>query len=279
VPWAPELFSAPALARVWEDERRRRLALVPFFEGLMTGETGALVESFGDVPQLHHPIRGRVMGVDAFARFATETARRLAEGDAVAEDVDFVITPGRGVEELVLHVEGDDGRVALPIAIATDRDRHGRIAEQRMYFSTWPLTGGHAIRAPLLQPGGDVHLDGVVGDYHRALTAGDAEAAVATFEPDASVREPAGASYTHRGTDALRALYELFFSGGGGIALEHCAVTDDGRACALEYNVVAWGRTEMRPQAGLAVYVRGESGRLAAARIYDDADPPLVAPA
>jgi hypothetical protein len=52
-------------------------------------------------------------------------------------------------------------------------------------------------------------------------------------------------------------------------------VTDDGRVCALEYNVVAWGGTPMPPQAGIAVYLRGDSGRLAAARIYDDADPPL----
>jgi hypothetical protein len=37
----------------------------------------------------------------------------------------------------------------------------------------------------------------------------------------------------------------------------------------------ALGRTELPPQAGVAVYVRGESGKLAAARIYDDADPPL----
>lgn len=73
----------------------------------------------------------------------------------------------------------------------------------------------------------------------------------------------------------MAALYELFFSGGGGISLEHCALTDDGRSCALEYNVVRWGRTEMAPQAGLAVYVRGATGKLASARIYDDADPPL----
>ena len=53
-------------------------------------------------------------------------------------------------------------------------------------------------------------------------------------------------------------------------------MTDDARACALEYNVVAWGRTTLPPQAGLAVYVRGDSGKLAAARIYDDADPPLT---
>ncbi len=46
-------------------------------------------------------------------------------------------------------------------------------------------------------------------------------------------------------------------------------------ACALEYNVVRWGRSELPPEAGVAVYVRGPSGKLAAARIYDDADPPL----
>jgi hypothetical protein len=62
------------------------------------------------------------------------------------------------------------------------------------------------------------------------------------------------------------ALYELFFSNGGGIPLEHCAVTDDGRSCALEYNVVRWGRTELPPEAGLAVYVRGTTGKLASAR-------------
>ena len=51
--------------------------------------------------------------------------------------------------------------------------------------------------------------------------------------------------------------------------------TDDGAACAIEYNAVRWGRTEIPPQAGVAVYVRGRSGLLSAARIYDDVDPPL----
>ena len=62
------------------------------------------------------------------------------------------------------------------------------------------------------------------------------------------MREPAGDAHVHRGTDELRALYERFFSNGGGIPLEHCTVTDDGRACALEYNVVAWGRTPCPPK-------------------------------
>jgi SnoaL-like domain len=276
VPWLPELFSAPALARIWEDQRRRRLALVPFFPGLMTGETKALIESFAGEPEVHHPVRGRIKGAAAFERFAIETTTWLAELNATVADVDFVLTPSRGIEELVLEVDGDQGRVELPVAVASDHDERGLIVEQRLYFSRWPLTGGHAIRPPLLQPNASLEESGIVGDYQLALAAGDAEAAVAAFEADGYFREPAGGTYIHRGTDELRAHYDLLFSNGGGIPLEHCAVTDDDRACALEYNVVAWGRTAMAPQAGIAVYVRGESGKLAAARVYDDTDPPLA---
>ena len=98
---------------------------------------------------------------------------------------------------------------------------------------------------------------------------------VAVFEADGYAREPAGGRFVHRGRDELRAFYAHLFSNDGGIALEHCTLVDDGRACALEYNVVRWGKTELAPEAGVAVYVRGESGKLAAARIYDDVDPPL----
>ncbi len=92
--------------------------------------------------------------------------------------------------------------------------------------------------------------------------------------PALLAREPAGGEYVHTGPDGLRGFYERLFSNDGGIQLEHCAVIDDKRACALEYNVVRWGQPELPPEAGLAVYVRGQSGKLAAARIYDDVDPP-----
>jgi hypothetical protein len=140
-----------------------------------------------------------------------------------------------------------------------------------MYFSSWPLTGGHAIRPPVLQPSPGLDEPDVVGDYQRALAAGDADAVMAAFEPDASVREPGGRAYTHHGADELRALYERFFSNGGGIPLEHCAVTDDGRACALEYNLVGQGTTRPAPQAGACVFVRGQRGKVATVRLYDDA--------
>ena len=96
---------------------------------------------------------------------------------------------------------------------------------------------------------------------------------MAAFEPDGSVREPATVA-VHGGRDGLRAFYGRMFSRGGGIVQRHCAILGDEGVCALEYNVVRWGKTELLPEAGVAVYVRGQSGKLAAARIYDDVNPP-----
>ena len=154
----------------------------------------------------------------------------------------------------------------MPFALVADHPAGERIEELRLYWSTWPLTGRHADRPPLLQPDPDLHPADVVGEYQRALAAGDLDAVVAAFEPDGYARERRRAPVRPPGTDGLRAFFERLFSNGGGIPLEHCAVVDDGRACALEFNVVRWGRTELPPQPGVAVYVRGSSGKLAAAR-------------
>jgi hypothetical protein len=275
MPWVPELFSAPVLARLEEKWQRETLPALPYFDGLMAGEPDALVESFAGEPELHDPTRGRIKGTRAFESFATEMNAWLEQHNASVEDVEQVVT-GRGAfGEVVLHFDGETGRVALPVAIVADRQPDGRIDEVRVYSSSWPVTGRHAIRPPLLQRDPELTASDVVAEYQRALSAGDVDAIVATFEPDAYVREPAGGDFVHRGRDGLRAFYELLFSNDGGIPLEHCALVDDGRACALEYNVVRWGKTELSPQAGVAVYVRGQSGKLAAARIYDDCDPPL----
>jgi SnoaL-like domain len=273
MPWAPELFSAPVLERL-EEKRQRELVRVPYFDGLLAGELDALVKSFAVVPELHDPIRGRVKGTRSFEAFASETSSWLRRLNVSVEDVEHVIAERHGFEEVVLHFDGQHGRVALPVAVVADLQADGPIEELRIYFSNWPLTGRHAHRPPLLQPDPELAEGDVVGEYQRALAAGDAEAIASTFEPDGYAREPAGAGHLHSGQDALRSFYELLFSNGGGIPLEHCAAIDDGRSCALEYNVVRWGETELPPQAGVAVYERGAGGKLAAARIYDDADPP-----
>jgi SnoaL-like domain len=272
MPWIPELFSATAVEHLHEKHRP-----VPYFDGLVAGEPDALIRSFAGEPELHHPIAGRVRGAAAFRHFVEQTNHWIADSHVEREAVGVILTDHRAVEEVVLHVDARGGRVELPIAVVADRRPDGRLLELRVYFSTWPLYGTHSRRPPLLHPTTNVEEADVVGEYQRALAAGDAEAVVDAFEPDAYAREPAGGEYVHRGHDGLREMFELFFSNGGGIPLEHCSATDDGRACALEYNVVRWGRTEMLPEAGVAVYVRGDSGKLAAARIYDDSEPPFEA--
>lgn len=278
MPWAPELFSAPALARVEEHRRRDALVSVPFFDGVMTGELDALVRSFAGQPELHHPFRGRIAGERAFEAFATQLDEWLRQRNVSVEEIETARVAQRGFDEVVLHLDADGRRVDLPVAIVADKRSDGRILELRMYFSSWPLTGRHANRPPVLQPDAQVRESDIVAEYQRALSTGDVEAIVSAFEPDGYAREPAGGEWIHQGSDGLRGFYELLFSNGGGIPLEHCALVDDGRACALEYNVIRWGRTALMPQAGVAVYVRGESGKLAAARIYDDVDPPIPTP-
>jgi hypothetical protein len=277
MPCPPELFSVPALQRL-EEMRGRELVTVPFFDGLMTGELDALIRSFAGVPELHHPIRGRIRGRRAFEAYAIATKAWLNQRNVLVEEVEFVVGERSSCGEAILHLDGESGRVGLPVANVTDRQSNGRIEELRIYYSSWPLGGRHTNRPPVLQPDPDLRESDVVAEYQDALAAGDLEAILATFEPDGYAREPAGSEYVHRGPDGLRAFYGLLFSNGGGIPLEHCAVIDDKRACALEYNVVRWGKTELPPEAGVAVYVRGQAGRLAAARIYDDVNAPLDSP-
>ena len=274
MPWIPELFSTPVLQRV-QEKWQRELGSVPFFDGLLAGEFDALVGSFAGEPELHHPVRGRIRGTRPFEIYVTETNAWLRQRNVSIEDVEYVAAGGRGFMEVVLHLDGETGRVDVPVAVVADKLSDGRIDEVRIYYSSWPLTGRHANRPPLLQPDPELREPDVVAEYQRALAAGDVDAIVASFEPDGYAREPAGGEYIYEDPERLRAFYELLFSNDGGIPLEHCALIDDNRACALEYNVVRWGQTELPPQAGIAVYARGQSGRLAAARIYDDVDPPL----
>ena len=75
------------------------------------------------------------------------------------------------MEEVILRLDSEDGRVELPTAIGADREPDGQLNKLRVYFSTWPLTGGHAIRSPLLQPDPESREADVVGEYQRALAA------------------------------------------------------------------------------------------------------------
>jgi hypothetical protein len=164
MPFIPELFSAPVLARI-EERRHARLTAVPFFDGLLTGQIDALVASFADEPEVHQPVRGRIKGVSAFERFVTDTTTWMAESGVTVEDVDSLLTPARGVGEFVLHVDSDAGPIELPMALAADLDPQARMTELRIYYSRWPLSGVRGVLPPLLQPDPDLHAPDVVGEF------------------------------------------------------------------------------------------------------------------
>jgi hypothetical protein len=275
MPWAPEIAIGSAYAARHQQLRERR-ATIPFYDGVQQLDADALLGSWAGEPDLDDPRHGRVRGADAFREWVAEAKRWLADEQASTRAVDLIVTARRTVEEVALDLTIEGERRELPVAVVAERTDRGLLTAVRIYHSLWPLTGGHEVRAPLLQRDPELTMPDVIGEYQRALANGDLEAILATYTDDAVVREPAGGEYVYSGKDELRRIYGLQFANGGGIPLEHCALTDDGRAGALEYNVVRWGRTPMTPQAGLAVYVRGPAGRLAVGRIYDDAEPPAA---
>jgi hypothetical protein len=275
MPWAPEIATGSAYgARL--DRLRERRAAIPFYDGLQQLEGDALLGSWAGEPDVADPRQGRVRGAAAFRAWVDASKRWLADVQASTRPVDLIVTARRTVEEVALDVTIDGGRRELPVAVVAERTDRGLLTAVRVYHSLWPLTGGHEVRAPLLARDPELRMPDVIGEYQRALAGGDLEAVLASYADDAVVREPAGGDYVYSGKQELRRIYGLQFANGGGISLEHCALTDDGRAGALEYNVVRWGRTAVTPQAGVAVYVRAPSGRLAAGRIYDDAEPPAA---
>jgi hypothetical protein len=272
MPWFPELSPPPPLAQ----HGANTPPIVPFYDGVLRMEPERLLASWAGRPNLDEPRAGHVEGADAFLEWVRQTRRWLLNADAAIRPVCVIVTPVRAVEEVVLELSLGGERRELPVAAVAERNPDGELTAIRVYHSLWPLVRSHEIRPPLLSRDPDLTVPDVVGDYQRALAAGDLEGVLATYEDDAVVREPAGGPYAYTGKENLRRIYTLMFVDGAGIPLELCAMTDDGQACALEYNVVRWGATALPPQAGVAVYQRGDSGRLAYGRIYDDVAPPAA---
>jgi len=274
MPWFPEFSTAAELARREARAAGRADPVAQYFEALNEGDAHALETVWPGEVVIYDPRAGEVRGHQQVRRFVKQNQAWLAGRHARIETVASLSVDGRAVVELLAHLADDDGReVAWPIAVVAESP-DDRSVVFRTYCSQWPVDGQRHLRPPILEPGHAEPGD-VVGRYLGALAAGDAEGIVNTFEPDGYFREPIGPHYVHRGTPALRSLFTSYFSAGGGIGLEHCAVTDDGVCCALESIYVRWGSHDVPAQAGLGIFERGPDGLLAAVRVYDDLEPPV----
>ena len=90
-------------------------------------------------------------------------------------EVEYVVAGRRGFAEVVLHLDGEAAPLDLPVAVVSEKQADGRIVELRIYNSSWPLTGRHTNRPPLLQPDPELRETDVVAEYQRALSAGDVD--------------------------------------------------------------------------------------------------------
>ena len=169
--------------------------------------------------------------------------------------------------------------VTTVVEHATSADGTGGtlITGARLYYPAYPLTGGGTDRPRTLPSNASAATAGAVAVYQAALRAGDAEAVAGTFEPDGYFREPSGAYHAGARSGVLDNFRTFFgLGGGGGIDLEHCAVTSDGVAYVLEYVCVGWGSEALPPTAGAATYELGRSGRIMGARVNDNVQPPAA---
>ena len=249
------------------------MAWLEAFAALIDPATIAPREPDGIV--VDDPRAGRVEGVEALRAFAAESKAWLDARYARTRMLAITKNAIRTVGEYEVDLTEDGRTFTLPVAAVVEPAADATRVAVRIYHSQWPLLGHHRVRPPLLPADPRAHESDVVGEYQAALAAGDEQRIVATFEPDGCFREPAGPPFRVCGTADLLALYTRFFSAGGGIVLEHCTVTEDGVCSALEFNAVRWGGVDLPPQAGVAVYERGATGRIAHARVYDDVEGPL----
>jgi hypothetical protein len=272
MPWFPDFASAVELARNQARAASQADPVGQYFTALNNGDADALETGWPGEVVVYDPRAGEIRGHRQLRRFVSQNQSWLASRHARIETVASTSAGGRAVVELLAHLAHDGQDLAWPVAVVAESPDDLSVVF-RTYCSQWPVDGRRHLRPPIL-PSGHTDPGDVVGRYQAALEAGDAEAVVDTFALDGYFREPIGPHKTHRGSAELRSFFTGRFSAGGGIGQQHCAVTDDGVRCALEYNVVRWGSHDLPPQAGLGVYERGPDGLLAAARVYDDVEPP-----
>ena len=276
MPWFPDFISAAELARRQTRAAGQADPVAQYLSALSKGDTHALETVWPGEVVVYDPRAGEIRGHRQLHRFISQNESWLAGRHARIETVASTCAGTRAVVELLAHLPGDGPDVTWPVAVAAESP-DDRSVVFRTYCSQWPVDGRRHLRSPILTPGAARPGD-VVGRYQAALHAGDADAIVDTFTPDGYYREPIGPHLAHRGTAELRSFFTRCFSAGGGISLQHCAVTDDGVRCALEFNCLRWGSHGLPPQAGIAVYERGPDGLLAAARVYDDIEAPIGYP-
>ncbi len=274
MPWFPDFVGAVELSR--RQTRAAGLAdpVMEYLTALNDGDSALLETVWPGEVVVYDPRAGEIRGHRRLERFVRDNRSWLAEHHARVEHIASTRADGRAVVELLAHLDGDEWGQGWPVAVVAESPNDMSVIF-RTYCSQWPVDGHRHVRPPVLAATAAQPAD-IVGRYQTALAAGDTDAIVGTFTADGYYRDTIGAHPTHRGAAELRSFFSGRFDDGGGIVLQNCELTDDGVRCVIEYNLTRWGDRDLPAQAGLAVYERAPDGLLAAARVYDDVQPPAA---
>ncbi|MFI6074341.1 nuclear transport factor 2 family protein [Actinoplanes sp. NPDC051343] len=261
MPWLPDFLNAAELARRQTHAAGHADPVGQYIVALTGGDPHAIEDAWPERVVVFDPRAGEVRGHRELTEFVHRSRDLLARFQARVDVEGQTVVPGRAVMELLGHATFEGTERPWPVAIVADSRDDSVVF--RSYFSRLP-TEGQRFPRPAILPGGPTEPGDVVGRHIEALAAGEADAVLATFGPDASLRETTGR--THRGGAELRAYVESVRS----VELQPCVVTDDGSVCVVEFNCLRFAGRELSPQAGLAVYQRGPGGLLAGVRVYGD---------
>jgi hypothetical protein len=246
--------------------------ITDFYRLILQGDERALDSLFAGEPLVDTPLNGEIRGKASFGTFIHEQKMWLSAREARIEQCALTVSNERVVSEILLYIHHAGDTIDVPVALVADL-AGGGASSIRIYHSTWPLTGRHMVRAPIVDPAKGLEEPEIIRRYMAALAKPDKEAVLSLFSADGCVREPSGSRYEHCGADGVRRFYDMAL-GEGGISLTQCTATFDGAHCAVEYICDGWGGVQFEPQAGMAVYELAGPDRIAVVRIYDDVTSP-----
>jgi len=222
--------------------------------------------------KLYTPLEGEIKGRNNIKKYIIYQKDWLNLKKAKVDVINMIDNNNRIVIEFVIFFNKQDKPIELPVVAVLDID-NSSINSIRIYHSTWPLTGKHTVIKPILETEENLDEPDIISMYMQGIKNADKEFVLSLFEEKAYVQEPSGSKFRHQGK-AEREKFYSFTLDKGGVPLKHCAATFDGKHFAVEYVFDEWGDKKFEPQAGIAIYEIGESGKIAAVRIYDDASPP-----
>ena len=221
---------------------------------------------------LYSPLDGEIKGRNNIKNYIINQKEWLISKKAKVDVINTIDNDNRIVIELVINYNKQDILIELPVGVVLDIENKS-INNIRIYHSTWPITGEHVIIKPILEPEKLRDEPDIISLYMQGIKNADKDFVLSLFEENAYVQEPSGLKFRHYGKTGREKFYNMTLRNGG-VPLKHCTSTYDGKHFAVEYIFDEWGHKKFEPQAGITVYEIGESGKIAAVRIYDDASPP-----